>query len=76
MNTNKFFSITGLFWLAGALTLPAASGFWTGATDANWADANWSAAPVPGSGDAATFSGAGNGNTTINLGRARPTARR
>ena len=68
MNTNKFFSITGLFWLAGALTLPAASGFWTGATDANWADANWSAAPVPGSGDAATFSGAGNGNTTINLG--------
>jgi len=58
----------GLLVLTGALNLQAASGTWTGATDANWADANWSATPVPGTGNTATFSGAGNGNTTINLG--------
>jgi autotransporter-associated beta strand protein len=46
----------------------AASGTWTGAIDTNWADANWTATPVPGIGDTATFNGAGNGNTTINLG--------
>jgi hypothetical protein len=46
----------------------AASGSWTGAADANWADANWSATPVPGTGDTATFNGAGNSNTTISLG--------
>jgi autotransporter-associated beta strand protein len=46
----------------------AASGSWTGATDASWADANWTASPVPGIGDTATFNGVGNGNTNINLG--------
>ncbi|MGB8353417.1 MAG: autotransporter-associated beta strand repeat-containing protein, partial [Chthoniobacteraceae bacterium] len=46
----------------------AASGIWEGTTDANWADANWSASPVPGSADTATFANGGNGFTTINLG--------
>ena len=51
-----------------ASSLKAASGTWTGATDATWAGANWSASPVPGTGDTATFNGTGNGNTTIDLG--------
>jgi autotransporter-associated beta strand protein len=68
MKPHQTFSIFSLFFLTGALTLQAASGSWTGATDANWADANWSASPVPGTGNTATFNGAGNGNTTINLG--------
>jgi autotransporter-associated beta strand protein len=46
----------------------AASGTWTGATDATWAGSNWSATPVPGSGDTATFNGLGNGHTNIDLG--------
>ena len=64
----KTTQIISLLLLAGTFSLKAASGTWTGATDANWADANWSATPVPGTGDTATFSGAGDGNTTINLG--------
>ncbi len=54
--------------LAGVLNTRAASGTWTGVTDNTWAGANWSATPVPGTGDTATFNGAGNGNTTIDLG--------
>jgi len=54
--------------MAGAYNLQAASGSWTGITDATWAGANWSASPVPGTGDTATFNGTGNGNTTIDLG--------
>ncbi|MBK8091575.1 MAG: autotransporter-associated beta strand repeat-containing protein [Verrucomicrobiaceae bacterium] len=46
----------------------AASGAWTGLTDSTWAGANWSATPVPGTGDSATFNNDGNGNTTIDLG--------
>jgi autotransporter-associated beta strand protein len=46
----------------------AASGSWNGLTDNTWAGSNWSATPVPGTGDTATFNGAGNGNTTIDLG--------
>ena len=60
--------ITCLLFLAGGLNLKAASGSWTGATDNTWAGANWSATPVPGTGNTATFNGTGNGNTTINLG--------
>ena len=59
---------SGLLLLAGALSLHAASGTWTGVTDNTWAGLNWSASPVPGAADTATFSGAGNGNTTIDLG--------
>ena len=47
----------------------AASATWNGTTDAMWSTlTNWSANPVPGTGDTATFNGAGNGNTTIDLG--------
>jgi autotransporter-associated beta strand protein len=47
----------------------AASAAWTGTTDALWATTtNWTASPVPGAGDTATFNSAGNGNTTIDLG--------
>jgi len=68
MKPDKTFSNIILFLLVGALSLKAASGTWTGVTDSIWGDANWSASPVPGTGDTATFSGAGDGNTTINLG--------
>jgi hypothetical protein len=58
---------------AGSSLLPlasqAASATWNGTTDAVWAtDTNWSATPAPGTGDTATFSGAGNANTTLDLG--------
>jgi autotransporter-associated beta strand protein len=50
-------------------TARAADATWTGATDATWAgEGNWSATPVPGTGNTATFNSAGNGNTTIDLG--------
>jgi hypothetical protein len=47
---------------------------WTGAVDNNWAtQGNWDTNTVPGSGNAATFNSAGNGNTNISLGNsARP----
>jgi autotransporter-associated beta strand protein len=68
MKTIRITEITCLLFLVGAFSLKAASGSWTGATDASWSDANWSATPVPGTGDTATFNGLGNGNTSINLG--------
>src|SRR6476659_4928191 len=49
----------------------AASATWTGNSGANsnWSTtANWNTTPVPGTGDTATFSGAGNGRTTITTG--------
>ena len=54
----------------GGLTFaPLASAAWTGATNAFWiTSTNWSPPTVPGLGDTATFNGAGNGNTTIDLG--------
>jgi autotransporter-associated beta strand protein len=48
----------------------AADAAWTGAENALWTNsANWSASPYPGSatGETATFDGAGNGNTVIEL---------
>ena len=68
MKTTNRIQIIGLLWLAGTISLNAASGTWTGATDNTWAGANWTASPIPGTGDTATFSGAGGGNTTIDLG--------
>jgi autotransporter-associated beta strand protein len=68
IHTRILFKITSLLLLGAAFHLKAASGAWTGATDATWAGANWSASPVPGTGDTATFNGAGNANTTISLG--------
>jgi len=68
MKKNTLVQITCLFFLTGELNLKAASGTWTGVTDATWAGANWSATPVPGTGDTATFNGLGNAHTTIDLG--------
>jgi len=48
----------------------AADGVWGGSASAVWADhVNWSAAYYPGygTGETATFNGAGNGNTTLSL---------
>lgn len=56
-------------WLAFAQAAGAASGTWNGTTDATWVtESNWSVAPVPGTGDTATFDGTGNGNVTLDLG--------
>ena len=47
----------------------AASATWNGTTNGTWATGtNWSTTPVPGTGDTATFSNPGNGNTTLDLG--------
>jgi autotransporter-associated beta strand protein len=47
----------------------AASATWNGTTDATWATGtNWSATPVPGTGDTATFNNAGGAVDVINLG--------
>jgi autotransporter-associated beta strand protein len=47
----------------------AASATWNGTTDALWATAtNWSASPIPGTGDTATFDNAGGAVDVINLG--------
>ena len=56
--------------LIAAPAVHAASDAWTGATDGTWATtSNWSpSVAVPGSGDTATFNGAGNGFTTLDLG--------
>jgi hypothetical protein len=67
MKTTRYIQITCLLFMLGASSLKAASGTWTGATDNTWAGANWSASPVPGTGDTATFNGAGGGHTTIDL---------
>jgi autotransporter-associated beta strand protein len=59
--------ITGLV-LVAVRSVQAASGTWSGAANAVWAnDANWSATPYPSGADVATFNSTGNGNTTIDL---------
>lgn len=59
--------LPALFFVSDAL--PAADGSWLGTADSNWATpANWSASPVPGVGDTASFVGPGNGQVTISLG--------
>jgi hypothetical protein len=67
---GKFFipAIIGLA-LAAIPTARATSDTWAGTTSAAWATStNWAGGNVPGSADTATFNGAGNGNTTIDLG--------
>ncbi|QIF02857.1 autotransporter-associated beta strand repeat-containing protein [Roseimicrobium sp. ORNL1] len=71
---------TGLSGLASAIVgacalllasqpAPAATATWNGTTDAAWGTTtNWNTGMVPGTGDTAIFSNAGNGNTVINLG--------
>jgi hypothetical protein len=55
----------------GSQSAHATSDTWTGAANTTWSTSgNWSTSPVavPGTGDTATFNGAGNGNVIINLG--------
>ena len=55
--------------LGGISPAWAASGSWRGTTNGSWATTgNWSGASPPTSNELATFNGAGNGNTTIDLG--------
>jgi autotransporter-associated beta strand protein len=69
-----FFIVTILIALALLLApkAGAANRNWNGGTDSAWStNTNWSGpggGTVPVSGDTATFSGAGNGHTTISLG--------
>src|SRR5687767_6543561 len=47
----------------------AANATWNGTVDSLWATpGNWSATPVPGAGDTATFDNAGGSTDVINLG--------
>ena len=49
-------------------TASAASGAWTGTDNGSWTNsANWSAPPYPSGNDTASFTAAGNGQTTIDL---------
>ncbi len=58
-----------LFAVAAAHQAVAASAQWNGTTDAAWATGtNWSATPVPGTGDTATFNNVGGAVDTIDLG--------
>jgi autotransporter-associated beta strand protein len=58
-----------LILLAGGIAAQAATATWLGTTDATWSNINnWDILAAPGTGDAAVFNGAGNGNTTINFG--------
>jgi autotransporter-associated beta strand protein len=53
----------------GIAICQAASATWNGTVNTSWATTgNWSASPVPGFTDTATFNNAGNGNTIISLG--------
>ena len=55
--------------LSGAPDALTASATWNGTTNSNWGtNTNWNGNNIPGTGDTATFSNAGNGNTTLNLG--------
>lgn len=55
--------------LIGPQTASAANATWNGTIDAAWVtDTNWSATPVPGAGNTATFNNAGNSNVVIDLG--------
>ena len=67
--TRNFLLRAAALTLAASSYSHAASATWTGLGGANWATAgSWSAAPVPGTGDTATFNGTGNGNTTVATG--------
>ena len=55
--------------LASSFVAHAANATWNGTTSTSWATVgNWSASPVPGLTDTATFNNPGNGNKLISLG--------
>jgi autotransporter-associated beta strand protein len=60
---------TAGFLLFGSRSAQAANATWNGTTDSIWATTtNWSATPVPGTGNTATFNSAANAHTTLSLG--------
>jgi fibronectin-binding autotransporter adhesin len=68
-STRILAAFAALLSLCPLSTAHAASATWNGTTDSLWAtDTNWSATPVPGVDDIATFNNAGNGNTNITVG--------
>jgi len=67
--SKKFFLPALSIALAAGSVAHAASDTWAGTTDNTWATStNWAGGSVPGTGNTATFNGAGNGNTSIDLG--------
>lgn len=69
---RKILSVIVILAMVFSISTPsfAASGYWEGTTSAVWSAGNWSASPVPGTGDTATFSQSSvavNGNTTLSL---------
>ncbi len=61
-------AISTLLIIQAPPAAPAASAVWSGASNTLWsAPGNWSASPVPGSGDTATFNNAGGTLDTISL---------
>ncbi len=57
-----------LLAILGAGAAYAASGTWNGTENGAWTNgANWSASPYPSGADTATFTNAGNGQTTLDL---------
>ncbi len=66
LSAFRFFSALILLSAPAAFAVDAA---WTGTTNSTWSTTtNWSASPVPGVGNTATFNSAGNGNTAITVG--------
>lgn len=67
MKTRIGISLGWIVAIGNPLPAVASSATWTGlGADSAWTTAgNWSASPVPGAGDVATFNSAGNGKTTI-----------
>jgi autotransporter-associated beta strand protein len=68
MSKKVFLAALSIALAAGSVAR-AASDTWAGTTDGTWATStNWAGGSVPGTGNTATFNGAGNGNTTLDLG--------
>lgn len=76
MKLRRNLFLTSFLAIALSQASQAASGTWTGlGADSNWTTTgNWSASPVPGTGDTANFNSAGNGKTTITTAPAALTA--
>lgn len=65
---HRGLALTAITLVFGGSSAFGLSRVWVGTTDANWGTtSNWNAAAVPNATNSALFSGAGNGNTTINF---------
>ena len=60
--------VTAAMLFGAADVVRATDGTWIGSASANWTNSsNWSASPYPGGDETATFSGAGNNQTTVSV---------